>query len=38
MISLAKKLDVSLAKVNLSKHQAKVALCLDISGLHGHAL
>lgn len=35
MISLAKKLDVSLAKVNLSKHQAKVALCLDISGSMG---
>lgn len=35
MISLAKKLDASLAKVNLSKHQAKVALCLDISGSMG---
>jgi vWA found in TerF C terminus len=32
LIALAKQADLSLAKVNLSKHRAKVALCLDISG------
>ena len=32
LIDLAKKADASVKKVNLSKHQAKVALCLDISG------
>lgn len=32
LVSLAKKAAISLEKVNLSDHQAKVALCLDISG------
>lgn len=32
LINLAKKADISLQKVNLTNHQAKVALCLDISG------
>ncbi|HXG68759.1 MAG TPA: VWA domain-containing protein [Blastocatellia bacterium] len=31
LLSLAKKAQVSLEKVNLGAHQAKVALCLDIS-------
>jgi len=31
LINLAKKADIVLEKVNLTKHQAKVALCLDIS-------
>jgi hypothetical protein len=32
LINLAKKADISLQKANLRNHQAKVALCLDISG------
>lgn len=32
LINLAKKADIVLEKVNLTKHQARVALCLDISG------
>jgi len=32
LIDLAKKADISLQKANLTNHQAKVALCLDISG------
>ena len=32
LIDLAKKADISLVKANLTNHQAKVALCLDISG------
>ncbi len=32
LINLAKKADISLQKVKLTNHQAKVALCLDISG------
>ncbi|MGD2181415.1 VWA domain-containing protein [Lusitaniella coriacea] len=32
LIDLAKKADISLKKANLSEHNAKVALCLDISG------
>ncbi|MBC7544827.1 MAG: VWA domain-containing protein [Candidatus Sericytochromatia bacterium] len=32
LLSLVKKAEISLAKVNLSEHRAKVALCLDISG------
>lgn len=35
LLSLAKKAEVSLSKVNLAKHRAKVALCLDISGSMG---
>lgn len=31
LIDLAKKADIVLEKVNLTKHQARVALCLDIS-------
>lgn len=36
LIDLAKKADISLAKVHLSEHSAKVALCLDISGSMSH--
>ena len=32
LIDLAKKADISILKANLTNHQAKVALCLDISG------
>jgi len=32
LINLAKTADQSISKVNLTKHRAKVALCLDISG------
>ncbi|MBD2412415.1 stress protein [Nostoc calcicola FACHB-389] len=32
IFNLAKKADISLQKVNLTNHQAKVVLCLDISG------
>ncbi|NEO85046.1 MAG: VWA domain-containing protein [Spirulina sp. SIO3F2] len=32
LINLAKTADKSISKVNLTKHRAKVALCLDISG------
>ncbi|HLO47848.1 MAG TPA: TerD family protein [Kamptonema sp.] len=32
IFDLVKKVDISLAKANLTNHQAKVALCLDISG------
>ena len=32
LINLVKKVDISLVKANLTNHQAKVALCLDISG------
>ncbi|MGB0560302.1 MAG: VWA domain-containing protein [Spirulinaceae cyanobacterium] len=32
LINLAKKADISLEKANLQQHQARVALCLDISG------
>lgn len=32
LIDLAKKVDISLQKANLTNHQAKVALCLNISG------
>jgi hypothetical protein len=32
ILNLAKKADISLKKVNLTDHKAKVALCLDISG------
>ncbi|MFZ1389364.1 MAG: VWA domain-containing protein [Thiolinea sp.] len=36
LLSLAKKSAVSLAKVGLDSHQARVCLCLDISGsMHG---
>ncbi|MGB3511202.1 MAG: VWA domain-containing protein [Microcoleaceae cyanobacterium] len=31
LIDLAKKADISILKANLTNHQAKVALCLDIS-------
>jgi hypothetical protein len=31
LIDLAKKADISIQKANLTNHQAKVALCLDIS-------
>lgn len=31
IFDLVKKVDISLAKANLTNHQAKVALCLDIS-------
>lgn len=36
LINLAKKAEISLKKVNLTNHQAKVALCLDISGSMSH--
>lgn len=32
IFNLVKKADISLQKVNLTNHKAKVALCLDISG------
>ncbi|NJL65744.1 MAG: stress protein [Microcoleus sp. SM1_3_4] len=32
IFNLAKKAEISLAKANLTNHDAKVALCLDISG------
>ncbi|WP_392478467.1 TerD family protein [Nostoc sp. C110] len=32
IFNLAKKADISLQKVNLTNHKAKVVLCLDISG------
>lgn len=32
LINLVKKAEICLQKVNLTNHQAKVALCLDISG------
>lgn len=35
IFNLAKTADISLQKVNLTNHQAKVALCLDISGSMG---
>jgi len=31
IFNLVKKVDISLAKANLTNHQAKVALCLDVS-------
>ncbi|MDJ1183826.1 VWA domain-containing protein [Roseofilum casamattae] len=32
LFDLVKKADISLAKANLTDHQARVALCLDVSG------
>lgn len=36
LINLAKKAEISLKKANLTNHQAKVALCLDISASMSH--